>query len=204
MKYENFIRRHETKLGSVVGVDGGIDAVRKELYQPMNNDQLPDFVLPLKVVEHGYRVVYEPEAILKEPSLTTGQDEYSMRVRVTLRTFWAITDMRHLLSLKKFKLFAWQLWSHKVLRYLCFIFLIGAYLSNLALWSDNTFYKFFFVFQNLLYLASLLSPILQTGKPLSRLLHMLTYFFLINLAAMHAFIKFLLGKKQVFWTPRRG
>ena len=55
----------ETKAGSVVGVDGGIDAVRKSLYQSMNSDQLPDFVLPLKVIDQGYRVVYEPEAILK-------------------------------------------------------------------------------------------------------------------------------------------
>ena len=65
MKYENFLRMVETKAGSVVGVDGGIDAVRKSLYQSMNSDQLPDFVLPLKVIDQGYRVVYEPEAILK-------------------------------------------------------------------------------------------------------------------------------------------
>lgn len=74
--------------GTIVGVDGGIDAVRKKLYRPMNPDQLPDFVLPLKVVEHGYRVVYEPEAILKEPSLGAAQDEYRMRVCVSLRAFF--------------------------------------------------------------------------------------------------------------------
>jgi len=36
MKYENLLRKFETKIGSIVGVDGGIDAVRKDLYQPMN------------------------------------------------------------------------------------------------------------------------------------------------------------------------
>ena len=50
MRYENFLRKQETGIGSVVGVDGGIDAVRKELYSPMQADQLPDFVLPLQVV----------------------------------------------------------------------------------------------------------------------------------------------------------
>ena len=60
MKYENFLRTLETRIGSMVGVDGGIDAVRKSLYRPMNPDQLPDFVLPLRVVEQGFRVVYEP------------------------------------------------------------------------------------------------------------------------------------------------
>ena len=47
MKYENLLRHLETKIESIVVVDGGIDAVRKKLYKPMNPDQLPDFVLPL-------------------------------------------------------------------------------------------------------------------------------------------------------------
>ena len=57
MRYESFLRVHETRVGSIVGVNGGIDAVRKDLYEPMSPDQLPDFVLPLKTVEKGYRVV---------------------------------------------------------------------------------------------------------------------------------------------------
>ncbi len=101
MKYENFLREAETRVGSIVGVDGGIDAVRKELYRPMNPDQLPDFVLPLMVVDQGYRVVYEPAAILKEPALKAPRDEYRMRVRVSLRALWALWDMRHLLIGKR-------------------------------------------------------------------------------------------------------
>ncbi|MDY7031287.1 MAG: glycosyltransferase family 2 protein, partial [Thermodesulfobacteriota bacterium] len=79
MKYENFLRQCETRIGSVVGVDGGIDACRKSLYQPMNPDQLPDFILPLRISEQGYRVVYEPDAILKEAALKASKDEYRMR-----------------------------------------------------------------------------------------------------------------------------
>ena len=204
MKYENLLRNLETKVGSIVGVDGGIDAVRKSLYRPMNPDQLPDFVLPLKVIEQGYRVVYEPGAILKEPSLKVREDEYKMRVRVSLRSLWALSDMRQLLTFTGYKLFAWQLWSHKVLRYLCFAFLIGAYLTNLALWAENSFYKFLLILQNIAYLGALLSPIMEkTGHPL-KLLYLLNYFALLKLAAAHAFIKFLLRQKQVMWTPRKG
>ncbi len=57
MNYENKLRAWETRLGSVVGVDGGVDAMRREIYTPMNADQLPDFVQPLTVREQGYRVV---------------------------------------------------------------------------------------------------------------------------------------------------
>jgi len=204
MKYENFLRASETGIGSIVGVDGGIDAVRKELYLPMNDDQLPDFVLPLKVVEKGYRVVYEPGALLKEASLHTAGDEYKMRVRVSLRALWALNDLRRLLNIKKYTLFSWQLWSHKVLRYLCFIFLLTAYLSNCMLMHQNGFYYFLFIFQNIAYLSAAASPFIEKKGHKIKMLYFLNYFVLLNLAAAHAFIKFLFRKKQVLWTPRKG
>ena len=204
MKYENFLRYYETKIGSVVGVDGGIDACRKSLYQPMNQDQLPDFVLPLRVAEQGYRVVYEPRAILKEAALKASKDEYRMRVRVSLRSLWALCDMRHLLTFSLSRLFAWQLWSHKVLRYVCFMFLIGAYFSNWLLWTESSFFKCFFVLQNMAYLGAMVSPFFEETRYSSRLLCLLNYFVLLNIASAHAFIKFVLRQKQVVWTPRKG
>lgn len=204
MKYENLLRKIETDMGSVVGVDGGIDAVRKKLYQPMNLDQLPDFVLPLKVVEQGYRVVYEPKALLKEQSLKSSDDEYRMRVRVSLRALWALKDMRKLLWNKKNRLFSWQLWSHKVLRYLCFIFLIMTYFSNLLLCSDHKLFIVFFIIQSIGYIGALISPLLFRFNKKFRILFFIHYFVLLNLASMHACIKFLFGKKQVIWNPRKG
>ena len=212
MKYENILRNLETKLGSVVGVDGGIDAARKDLYTPMKPDQLPDLVLPLKVVEQGYRVIYEPEAILKEPSLRAAQDEYRMRVRVSLRALWALWDMRHLLTFSSSQartfstsfLYSWQLWSHKVLRYLAFIFLFGTYFSNLALYPKGEIYKLFFLLQNLCYLAAFLGAYAKKGGHLTKVLYPFNYFVLLNLASAHAFFKFLFRQKQVIWTPRKG
>lgn len=161
-------------------------------------------MLPLKIVEQGYRVVYEPEAILKEPSLKSPRDEYKMRVRVSLRALWALSDMRHLLTFTGSKLFAWQLWSHKILRYLCFIFLLGAYISNLALWPESTFYKLFFILQNVCYLGAIISPLLEKSGRKSQGLYLLHYFVLLNLATAYAFTKFLLGHKTVMWEPRKG
>ena len=204
MKYENFLRQVETGIGSIVGVDGGIDAIRKELYQPMNPDQLPDFVLPLKVVEQGYRVVYEPEAVLKEPSLKSAENEYKMRVRVSLRALWALWDMRHLLTFTPSFLYSWQLWSHKVLRYICFFWLLTAYLSNSLLWADHIIYKIAFIAQNTAYLVALLYPLLEKNRHSNAFASLFHYFALLNIACAHAFFKFLAGQKQVIWTPRQG
>ncbi len=204
MKYENILRDLETRLGSVVGVDGGVDAVRKKLYQPMNNDQLPDFVQPLKVVEQGYRVVYEPEALLQEQALKASSDEYRMRVRVSLRAMWALYDMRNLLTFSPSLIFSWQLLSHKVLRYLCFIFLLVAFFTNLTLWNEGVFYKLIFIIQCLSYLGALISPTLEKKGYASKVLYLFNYFTLLNLASAHAFIKFIMRKKIVTWAPRKG
>ncbi len=69
MQYENWLRQQETDISSIVGVDGGIDAMRKALYTPLKTDQLPDFVQPLSVIEQGYEVRYEPKARLYEQAL---------------------------------------------------------------------------------------------------------------------------------------
>ncbi|NPV03135.1 MAG: glycosyltransferase family 2 protein [Syntrophaceae bacterium] len=202
MKYENRLRSLETAVGSIVGVDGGIDAVRKALYRPMRADQLPDFVLPLAVVAQGYRVVYEPGAILRETALAKSSDEYRMRVRVTLRALWALKDMRHLLNFGRDALFTWQLWSHKLLRYFSFVFLAGAYIGNAFLVSKEFYYAGFFAMQSLFYVAGLAAPYIANRG--FRFVLMIHYFVLINVAALHAFLKFALGRKQVVWTPRKG
>lgn len=204
MKYENRLRFLETKTGSVIGVDGGIDAIRKKLFQTMNPDQLPDFVLPLKVSEQKSRVVFEPEALLKEQTLKDAGDEYKMRVRVCLRAFWAIWDLRHLLSLKRYGWFAWQLWWHKVFRYGCFLFLITAFISNAFLITDGAFYLIFFMIQLLCYASALIMPFLESHGYNWPLFKFARYFVLLNISAAHAFGKFIKGQKQVLWTPRKG
>ena len=185
-------------------MDGGIDAVRKDLYRPMRADQLPDFVLPLKVIEQGYRVVYEPRALLKEETLHRSEDEYRMRVRVSLRALWALWDMRHLLDPRRYGRFSLQLLSHKVLRYMGILFMTGALIANALLFFQGRIYRFLFMLQALFYGAACAGHMLAKRGVSSRILSIPYYFCLINIAAGHALIKFLRREKQVLWTPRKG
>jgi len=204
MKYENFLRVFETQAGSIVGVDGGIDAVRKVLYRSMRADQLPDFVLPLMVVEQGYRVVFEPRALLKEETLKSSGDEYRMRVRVSLRALWALWDMRKLLNPKRYGMFSFQLLSHKVLRYLGILFMIGAYISNALIMTKARLFRIVFLLQTIFYGAALAGHMLEKRGIFSRVLYIPYYFCLINIATGYALIRFLRREKQVLWTPRKG
>ena len=204
MRYENFIRTCESKLGSLVGVDGGIDAMRKELHDTLNADQLPDFVQPLKVVEKGFRVIYEPRAILREEALSDHNSEFLMRIRVTLRALWALRDMRQLLNPLRFPLFSFQLLSHKLLRYLAWLPLIFVLLANFLLLDHGVAYWFLLCLQILFYTAAATAFILRAQPGLPVFLSVPFYFTLINLAAAIAFLRFAMGHKTVVWTPRTG
>lgn len=202
MKYENHLRRLEADVSSVVGVDGGVDAVRKSLYQPMNADQLPDFVLPLKVVTQGKRVIYCEDALLNEESLSSSQSEFRMRVRVSLRAFWAMWDMKHLFNPSKYGLFSLQLFSHKLLRYLAFIPLVLVFVSNGLITGEGWFYQYTFLAQVIFYGAAAFVSLNDGTR--NRWLALANYFCLINIAAAMAFLKFIKGEKIVIWKPRVG
>jgi cellulose synthase/poly-beta-1,6-N-acetylglucosamine synthase-like glycosyltransferase len=204
MRYENALRALESLVGSVVGVDGGIDAIRRQLYRAMRPDQLPDFVLPLGVIEQGYRVVYVPQAVLEEETLTSEGAEYRMRVRVTLRAFWALWDKRALLNPLRFPVFSWQLASHKLLRYLSFLPLAAAAIINWELLARGGIYVTLAALQGcvaLLALQALVGPRRLRTFSLARYSY---YFLLLNWASAVAFLRFLHGEKQVLWQPRTG
>jgi cellulose synthase/poly-beta-1,6-N-acetylglucosamine synthase-like glycosyltransferase len=204
MRYENALRAAETQVGSVVGVDGGVDAVRRDLYRPMRADQLPDFVLPLTVVEQGRRVVFAEDAILTEDTLSSGASEYRMRVRVALRALWALWDKRGLLNPFRTGLFAWQLWSHKLLRYLSFLPLVAAMAFNWMLLDLGPLYVAGAVFQVAflaLTFAAWRKPAGIGGSAIGRYC---LYFALLNWASLIALTRFLRGQKQVIWQPRVG
>ena len=202
MRYENRLRACESAIGSVVGVDGGVDAIRRSLYAPMRADQLPDFVLPLAVVEQGHRVVFAPQAVLKEEALSSESAEYRMRIRVALRALWALWDKRALLNPLRFPLFSWQLISHKLLRYLSVLPLTLAAVLNWILFSSGWVYVVLAGAQ----LCILVLGLLARRGPLRRVAvaRYCYYFLLLNCASAVALLRFLRGEKQVVWQPRTG
>lgn len=204
MRYENMLRSLETRIGSIVGVDGGIDAVRRSLYRPMRADQLPDFVLPLNVVEQGYRVVYEPRAVLHEEALASNDSEYRMRVRVALRALWALWDKRGLLNPFRHGVFAWQLFSHKAMRYLAFLPLGAAAVLNWFLLGSGPFFQAMAAGQVVFGLMLLVAATGRRRIAGIELPVYCQYFALLNWASAVAFARFLAGEKKVLWQPRQG
>jgi cellulose synthase/poly-beta-1,6-N-acetylglucosamine synthase-like glycosyltransferase len=204
MKYENKLREWETRAGSIVGADGGIDALRLDLYQDMDASDLPDFVMPLRVVSMGYRVVYESQAILREEALNTHSSEFGMRVRVAIRSYYALLKNKCLFDWKRYGIYSFELLSHKVLRYLAGFFQIIIFCLNISLLSHEPIYIVFFIIQLAFYAAAFRGYQLEYSNRQSGILYVPYYFCMLNFASLIAVFKMCAGEKPVIWKPRLG
>jgi cellulose synthase/poly-beta-1,6-N-acetylglucosamine synthase-like glycosyltransferase len=198
--YELGLRRAESALGSLVGVSGCLYAVRRSAYRPIAPELISDFVIALHLHEQGLRTVLEPAAVCFEETLAKTGQELAMRIRVAVRSINALVAERRLLNPLRYGRFAWQLWSHKALRYASPLFWIVALGTSLALAADPL-YLVLFVLQELLIAAGVAGFLLQARRP--GLLTKPYYFLLTNVASLLAILRYARGERIVTWKPIR-
>jgi hypothetical protein len=203
MKYENALRTLETRAGSIIGVNGGVDAIRRELYKDVPRQLITDFVLPLHVISTKHRVVYDERVHSSEVANSELGAEFRMRTRVGLRALQGITYMRRLCNPVNHPWTAFSLISHKVIRYFSFVFLPIVFLTNLMLVSTPV-YAGLFVTQMIVYLLAFAGWRKNLSGPFRKLTFIPTYFLVTNAAFALAAIKYLQGKTMATWQPRAG
>lgn len=130
-KYESFIQKHESRLGCCTGIVGEILAIRHDLFIPppdiIIND---DFYMAMQVVKKGYGVAYAPRARSFESISLNPQDGIERRKRIVAGRYQAILHADRLLPWNR-PFVVWQIVSHKFMRPLVPLFMIGALLVNL-------------------------------------------------------------------------
>lgn len=149
-------------------------------------------------------MVYEPDAMLYEPALSVATDEFRMRVRVSLRALWALYDKQSLLNPFRYPLFAWQLFSHKALRYGAFVPLMGLFIFNALIVGKHSLYLGFLALQLLAYGFAILGHWLSRFPSMASKILVPYYFVILNAACAIALWKFMNGQKMVLWKPRVG
>ncbi|MFQ5901249.1 MAG: glycosyltransferase family 2 protein, partial [Thermodesulfobacteriota bacterium] len=204
--YENFIKSGEGRIDSVVGGDGAIYAIRKELYTPLLNTDISDIVNPLQIIMKGYRNIYEPEAISYEEAAATFGEEFQRKVRITNRAWYSLLRMKGLLNPLKYGFFSLQIISHRVLRWFIPFFLIATFFSNMAVLRDSPIYVLTFIFQICLYSLALAGHLFFRGnkKRKNIVFYVPYYFAMVNLASLIGVTKAFFGKVTVTWQPMRG
>ena len=202
LKYEIYLREKQSGFHSLFGATGCIYAIRKELFEPLREDLVSDFVEPLKILEKGYRTVYEAEALAIINREIDFKKEFTRRIRVIQQGLFGLFYMRHLLNPFRFGLLSFSLFSHRLLRWLMPFFLIGVFLSNYLL-IGNKLYLFLFIAQSGFYLSGIIGMVLTTQDRNLKLLYPIVYFCMINIAAAVGFYRYLRGIKEIYWETLR-
>jgi cellulose synthase/poly-beta-1,6-N-acetylglucosamine synthase-like glycosyltransferase len=201
--YETFLKRHESRVGSLIGASGCLYAVRRSAYVPLYHEACSDFIIATKMVEQNLRAVYEPDAVCTEETNRQSGKELKMRVRVIAQTF---TDLwRHRAMLNPFHsgFYGVQLLSHKVMRYLVPFFLMGLFLASAVLATSSLPYRLILAGQFVGYACPAIGWTLELMGIRSRLLALPQYFMLANLASLIACYQFLRGERYARWEPIR-
>ena len=203
-RYETAIKRLESAVGSVVGGDGAIYAIRRSLYVPMRADALSDFVNPLQIVKAGYRCVYEPEARSYERAADDFGKEFRRKVRIVNRAWRALFSLRELLNPLRFGFFAVQLASHKLMRWLVPVFLVVAFVSNATLLAKGTVFRVAMALQIAFYVLAIAGYACRRRPTMPTLLSVPYYFCLVNVASVLGILDAFRGKTYTTWSTARA
>jgi cellulose synthase/poly-beta-1,6-N-acetylglucosamine synthase-like glycosyltransferase len=198
-KYEGWIKRNESRLGFLIGCNGGIFALRRELYDPLPAATVvEDFVLTMRVLEKRRWVRFEPEARATEPACPNARAEMVRKVRIGAGGYQALGLTKRLL-LPSYGLCAFAYVGHKVMRWLVPVFLLVALAANAALaltGEQQALYAGLLALQGL---GALVSGVAYLGRELPRWTRPVTYFYLMNFALFCGLIRFVFGTQRVTW-----
>ncbi len=196
--YESLIKFYEGKRGAVVGANGGLYAIRRSLFEALPPSTIvDDFVIPLRILEKGYKVTYEPEAVAHEETTEDYGKEFGRRARIAAGNFQSLRMVPGLLSpLSGFPAFAF--WSHKLLRW-CAPALMGlALLANFFL-VNSIFYRLTLVGQVTFYTLAYLGKKGALRGSMRRVASVAYYFVTMNLAIVVGFWRFLRNSQRAAW-----
>lgn len=159
-RYEMAVRTLESRLAGVTAGNGAINAVRREAFIVLEPTRGQDISLPYELTKRGWRAVFEPRADALEPVAATLGSELARKRRM-LTGSWA-TLLRHgMLSPRGYSpAYAFEIYSHRLLRYASPILHLVAFAANVALLGAGTVYVVTLALQVALLLAAALAPVL--------------------------------------------
>jgi cellulose synthase/poly-beta-1,6-N-acetylglucosamine synthase-like glycosyltransferase len=203
--FDRKLKQSQSKSGNAISATGAIYAIRRSLFRGVPVGVTDDFATSTDVIAQGKRLVFAPDAIAYEPVAGTGGLEFGRKVRVITRGLRGVLVVRReLLNPFRYGFYAFQLFSHKVLRRLVVFPLLLLLLVSPLLWNAGPLYQVATVLQFAFYLCGLLGLVLR-NTPLGRFkLFTIPFFFcMVNTASLIAAINLIRGHRIDFWEPKR-
>ena len=200
VKYEMWLRGLESRVHSLVGLSGSFFAARREVCEDWDIRVPSDFNIALNCVRQGLVAVSDPKVLGYYQDIKDPKREYQRKLRTIIRGLSAVWYHRDVLNPLRYGLFSFQLWGHKVMRWLVPWFMLLLYGLSIALMAKGWLYKSVFYAESAFFLVALSAALLPPLRSLS-LFNIPFYFIQVNLAIAHATVLFVFGKRISVWQP---
>ena len=198
-RYESFIKECEGRLGGLLGANGAIYAIRRDLFCPIpSNTIIDDFVIPLFAkLQHRFRIVFDSTARAHEETAPSIGGEFRRRVRIgtgdyqSLTLLWPLLNPRH----------GWTSFTflcHKLLRWMSPFLLVIMFVSNLFL-VTRPFYAGLFAAQVAFYTVASIAHRLPGNHVVTKLLRASSLFCSVNAALLVGFCQWLISTPTGVW-----
>jgi glycosyltransferase involved in cell wall biosynthesis len=198
-RYEMALRALESRVRSVTGGNGAIYATRREAYLLVDPIMGHDLSFPFKMVKHGWRAVYAPDARASEKMVPTLEGEFARKRRMMGHT-WPIVVRGGMLSPRGYDpLYALMIVSHRILRYLSPFLHLLVLGTSIALLGHGWVYLAALALQ----VAVLLAALAARALPLKPLL--LARYYVLTTASLAAGLwDWLARGTPAGWEPAEG
>jgi len=158
-------------------------------------------LVPMEVTAQGYRVVYEPRAVVRAVQKKRGKQEFNRRLRVAVRGWSSLPTLLRAVPPWKTPLNWVAQFSHKYLRWLTGFLLIGLLVSNALLWREPV-YRWFLVAQGVFYAVAIVGYVASLFiARLPKVLAMPYWFCLVQAAGLVGLIQSVAGRRVATWKP---
>jgi cellulose synthase/poly-beta-1,6-N-acetylglucosamine synthase-like glycosyltransferase len=156
-RYEMAVRERESELAGVTAGNGAIYALRSAAYVPLATSGSHDLSLPFLLAKRGLRSLYAPAARAEEKMVPTLEGEFARKRRMMVG-LWDIVVGEGMLRPGGYPpLYAFEVASHRLLRYLTPLLHLVALATNLALLGRGWVYAVTLAAQVALLVAALLA-----------------------------------------------
>jgi cellulose synthase/poly-beta-1,6-N-acetylglucosamine synthase-like glycosyltransferase len=139
-RYEMRVREMESELAGITAGNGAIYAVRAQAYLPLDPSGSHDLSFPFALAKRQLRSVYVPAASAEEKMVPTLEGELARKRRMMVG-LWDIVVGEGMISPRGYSgLYAFELFSHRLLRYLTPFLHALAFVTNFFLLAQGGIY----------------------------------------------------------------
>lgn len=202
VKFEMILRRLESRVCSVVGLSGSFFAVRRQLSRHWPLRYSSDFILALRCIANGYRAINDSTSIHHYRAVPSSKGEFKRKVRTVCRGLAVLFNNLRILNVFRFGFFSFEIFSHKLCRWLVPFFLFSVFLTNLCLVNKSDFYQFSLIAQILFYLIAGVAFLFPDLNKI-RIFRIASFFCMVNLSILVAWFEIIGGETHYVWEPSR-